>query len=209
MDLVVGFDLDMTLLDTRPGVGATYRALVEKTGVPIDVDLAVGRLGPPLEAELANWFPAERVTWAAATYRGMYPRYAIDVSHPLPGARRAVAAVRAAGGRVVVITAKKTEFAVLHLDHVGIEADEVVGLAFADGKRDALVRLGVSVYVGDHVADMLAAGSAGGVTAVGVTTGPCDRQSLLDAGAHAVLHDLTALPDLLRQLPQSQSSDQP
>ncbi|NUV50253.1 HAD family hydrolase, partial [Streptomyces sp. CAI-78] len=45
---VVGFDLDMTLIDSRPGIGAAYRVLAAETGVPIDVDLVVSRLGPPL-----------------------------------------------------------------------------------------------------------------------------------------------------------------
>lgn len=62
----VGFDLDLTLVDSRPGIAATYRVLREQTGVPIDVDLAVGRLGPPLEWELAQWYPAERVAARAA-----------------------------------------------------------------------------------------------------------------------------------------------
>ena len=38
---VVGFDLDMTLIDSRPGIAATYRALSEETGVPVDIDAAV------------------------------------------------------------------------------------------------------------------------------------------------------------------------
>ena len=62
MDLVVGFDLDMTLLDTRPGIAETYRALIASTGVPIDVDLVINRLGPALEDELANWFPPAEPT---------------------------------------------------------------------------------------------------------------------------------------------------
>jgi phosphoglycolate phosphatase-like HAD superfamily hydrolase len=63
--LVIGFDLDMTLLDTRAGIAATYRELSARTGVPIDADLAVTRLGPPLRVELANWFPAAQIEDAA------------------------------------------------------------------------------------------------------------------------------------------------
>ena len=46
--LTVGFDLDMTLIDSRPGIRACYQALSERTGTYIDADLAVTRLGPPL-----------------------------------------------------------------------------------------------------------------------------------------------------------------
>ncbi|BFO22549.1 hypothetical protein SHKM778_89370 [Streptomyces sp. KM77-8] len=42
----VGFDLDMTLIDSRPGIRACYLALAARTGAYIDADLAVSRLGP-------------------------------------------------------------------------------------------------------------------------------------------------------------------
>jgi phosphoglycolate phosphatase len=190
--LAVGFDLDMTLLDTRPGVGAAYRALTEATGVYVDVELVTSRLGPPLAQELANWFPAGEVAAAVATYRSLYPRYAISPSAPLPGALDAVAAVREAGGLVVVITSKHRPLAELHLNHAGIVADALVGDVYAEGKAGALRDFGASAYDGDHVADMRAALAAGpDVAAIGVATGPCDAAALTDAGAWLVLADLT------------------
>ena len=36
--LVVGFDLDLTLMDSRPGIAAAYRALTARTGVYVDAD---------------------------------------------------------------------------------------------------------------------------------------------------------------------------
>src|SRR5690606_39588096 len=68
----VGFDLDMTLIDSRPGIRACYLALAERTGTYIDADLAVTRLGPPLAEELVNWFPAE-IGRAACRERGGAP----------------------------------------------------------------------------------------------------------------------------------------
>ena len=35
-DFTVGFDLDMTLIDSRPGIAATYQELSARTGVAID-----------------------------------------------------------------------------------------------------------------------------------------------------------------------------
>jgi phosphoglycolate phosphatase len=52
--LVVGFDLDMTLIDSRPGIRAVWAEVVARTGAPIDPDVAVTRLGPPVERELAQ-----------------------------------------------------------------------------------------------------------------------------------------------------------
>jgi phosphoglycolate phosphatase len=195
--LVVGFDLDMTLVDSRPGIAATYRALTARTGVYVDADAAVTRLGPPLAHELANWFPPDRLDAAVAAYRALYPAHAIPRSRPLPGAAAALDAVRAAGGRTVVVTAKIARLARLHLDHLGLRVDTLVGDAWAEGKAYALRAHAVSVYVGDHVADMVAARSADTV-GLGVATGPCGADALTGAGASQVLADLTDFPGWLR-----------
>ncbi|MGY3202470.1 HAD family hydrolase [Streptomyces sp. TE5632] len=191
--LTVGFDLDMTLIDSRPGIRACYLALAERTGTPIDADLVVTRLGPPLEDELINWFPAERVEEAADLYRAMYPTYAIAPTPALPGARDAMAAVREAGGRAIVVTAKHEPNAKLHLAHLGIEPDAVVGDLWAEQKASALREHDAGVYVGDHVGDVRGARTAGAL-AVAVASGPCDPAELRAAGADVVLADLTEFP---------------
>ncbi|MFI5531444.1 HAD family hydrolase [Kitasatospora sp. NPDC051853] len=196
MALTVGFDLDMTLLDTRPGIKATYDALSALTGVAIDSDLVVTRLGPPLEREIANWFPAEVVAETATLYRGLYREYALPGTLVLPGAGESLAAVRAAGGRVAVVTGKYEPNARLQLDHVGLVVDVLVGDTWAETKGDALREHGATVYVGDHYGDIRGARAAGAV-AVAVATGPYTAAELRDAGADVVLDDLTAFPDWL------------
>lgn len=196
MALTVGFDLDMTLLDTRPGIRATYDALSAETGTRIDSELAVSRLGPPLLHELANWFPAEQLDEIAGRYRSMYPHHALSPTLVLPGARESVAAVRAHGGRVAVITGKYEPNARLHLDHAGLDTDVLVGDLWAETKGDALRAHGATVYVGDHLGDIIGARAAGAV-AVAVATGPYGRGELRAAGADVVLDDLTAFPGWL------------
>ncbi|MEU2998241.1 HAD hydrolase-like protein [Streptomyces sp. NPDC006995] len=191
--LTVGFDLDMTLVDSRPGIAAAYRALAAETGARIDVDLVVSRIGPPLETELAHWFPADRVPAVADRYREIYPDHAIAPSTALDGAREAVAAVRALGGRAVVVTAKHEPNAKLHLARLGIEPDTVIGSLWAEAKGEALREQGAQVYVGDHTGDVRGARVAGALS-LGVTTGPCDAAELRAAGADVVLADLTGFP---------------
>jgi phosphoglycolate phosphatase len=188
----VGFDLDMTLIDSRPGIKAVYDQLAVETGVFIDSALAVTRLGPPLDDELANWFPAERIEEMGHRYRALYPDHAIAPTPAMRGAAAAVDAVRAAGGRAVVVTAKYEPNARLHLAHVGIDA-EVRGWLWAEAKAQALIEWGASVYVGDHVGDVRGARTAGALS-VAVTTGPCDAAELRAAGADVVLDDLTEFP---------------
>lgn len=192
----VGFDLDMTLIDSRPGIRACYLALSERTGVYVDADLVVTRLGPPLAEELVNWFPAEDVPAMADLYRAMYPEYAIAPTSALTGAREAVAAVRAAGGRTMVVTAKYEPNAKLHLAHLGIEPDVVVGDLWAEDKARALREHGAHVYVGDHTGDVRGARAAEALS-VAVATGPCSPDELREAGADVVLPDLTTFPTWL------------
>ncbi|MFI9832621.1 HAD family hydrolase [Streptomyces sp. NPDC051913] len=192
----VGFDLDMTLIDSRPGIRACYVALAERTGTYIDADLAVTRLGPPLAQEMAHWFPAEQVPAVADLYRELYPTYAITGTLAMPGAREAIAAVRAAGGRAVVVTAKWEPNAKLHMEHLGMAPDAVIGNLWAEQKAVALREHGASVYVGDHVGDVRGARTAGALS-VAVPTGPCSAAELTEAGADVVLDDLTRFPDWL------------
>ncbi|SIR22682.1 HAD family hydrolase [Micromonospora avicenniae] len=199
--LTVGFDLDMTLVDSRPGIAATYRALTARTGVPVDADAAVSRLGPPLRSEIARWFPPEQVEPAVSIFRELYPAYAITPTVPLPGAREAIEVVRARGGRVLVVTSKLGRLARLHLDHLGLAVDEVAGDLFAEEKATALREHGATHYVGDHVADMVAAETAG-VPGIGVATGPCSADELRTAGAEVVLDDLTGFPGALERMIQ-------
>jgi phosphoglycolate phosphatase len=194
--LTVGFDLDMTLIDSRPGIRACYLTMSERTGTRIDADLAVTRLGPPLEEELINWFPAEQVQAMGDLYRELYPTTAIAPTLAMPGARAAVAAVRQAGGRAIVVTAKYEPNAKLHLEHLGIEPDAVIGGLWAEQKAEALREYGAQVYVGDHVGDVRGARAAQALS-VAVATGPCGEEELRAAGADVVLPDLTGFPDWL------------
>jgi phosphoglycolate phosphatase len=197
--IAVGFDLDLTLADTREGIAATLAALSERTGVPIDTAAVLSRLGPPLETELANWFPAEDVPAAAKVYRGFYGELAVPATVPMPGAVESVEAVRAKGGRVIVVTAKSQRHAEATVRALGLDVDEVSGSLFSTAKGTALVRFGATAYVGDHIADVDAARAAG-ARSVAVATGPYDSATLAAYGADIVLPDLRVFPETLTEL---------
>ncbi|WP_127359692.1 HAD family hydrolase [Actinacidiphila soli] len=193
--LTVGFDLDMTLIDSRPGIKAAFEALSAATGVYVDADLATTRLGPPLAEELAHWFPAEDIPAISEVYRQeIYPVHAITGTFALPGAREAVEVIHSVGGMAVVVTAKYQANAERHLEHLGIAADAVVGDLWAEGKGAALIEYGATVYVGDHIGDVRGARTAGALS-VAVATGPVSAAELRAAGADVVLADLTEFPE--------------
>jgi len=192
-DLVVGFDLDMTLIDSRPGILATLAALSEETGVPIDGELVVSRLGPTLESEMSAWYPADQVPAVSDRFRELYTEFGVPGCDLLPGAKDALAAVRGAGGRTIVITAKYGPNAVRCLEYVGLEVDDVIGWRYGPDKALTLTEHGAAAYIGDTPTDIAAAHSAGTV-GVGVPTGPHSADELRAGGAEVVLETLREFP---------------
>jgi len=195
----VGFDLDMTLIDSRRAIMASFAAVAADTGVPIEPAAVDSRLGLRLEDELAYWFPDDQVPAAMRLYREHYLRLARPLTSVLPGARESIAAVRARGAQAVVITAKYELSARLSLDSVGLTADDLVADVHGPQKAAVLVGLGAAAYVGDTPADMAAAVQAG-VRAVGVATGSFTDRDLRAAGADEVLTTLVGFPALYANL---------
>ena len=194
--LVVGFDLDMTLIDTRPGFAACLAALGEETGVEFDIPALVSRLGPPLDLMLAPYFPDADQSFLDGLidrFRELYPTIAVPPTQAFPGAHDALAAVRAHSGSTLVITGKYEPNARLHTDALGFDVDRIVGSVWGPGKGPVLAEHGASVYVGDHVHDVEGA-LAAGIHSVSVLTGGCDEDELVRAGTHTVLPDLTEFP---------------
>jgi phosphoglycolate phosphatase len=195
----VGFDLDMTLIDSRPAIMAAFAELALETGTGIDLAAVDSRLGIKLEDEVAYWFPAGQQAAAVAGYRRHYVRLAAEHTSALPGAREALATVQAAGERVVIITAKHPVSVGPSLEAAGLTADELFTHVHGPEKAAVLRKLGATAYVGDSPPDMAAAAAAG-VRAVGVTTGSFGDRALYEAGADVVLDSLTGFPSWYRAL---------
>ncbi|TCO58138.1 HAD family hydrolase [Actinocrispum wychmicini] len=194
MTITVGFDLDMTLIDARPGVVVAMDALGEEFGIRLDGQYVVANMGPPLPDVFRELgLPEQDIDPMVARFRAMYPSLAIPLTTPMPGAEDALDAVRAVGGTTMIVTAKYQRNADLHIQALGWDVDHVIGDLWSAGKAEALKRHGASVYVGDHVGDMKGAAAADAF-AVGVATGPCSASTLTEAGAHVVLTSLTQFP---------------
>lgn len=194
MGITVGFDLDMTLIDPRPGMVAVMNALAEEAGLPLDGEHFASNLGPPLDMVLADFgAPAERIPELVARFRELYPEIVIPKTVALPGAHEALATVRRAGGRTVVVTGKYGPNADRHIRALGLDVDVLVGELWAAGKAVALREHGAKAYAGDHLGDVRGA-QAAGVVPIGVATGPCSRAELAAAGAAVVFDSLAEFP---------------
>ena len=189
----VGFDLDLTLIDSQAAILAAWAEVARETGTPIDLDSVTRRLGIKLEDEAAHWFPAGQRDTAADIYRRHYVRLGPELTTSLPGAGEALAAVRAAGERAIIITAKHPVSVGPSLIAAGLEADDLYTHVYGPEKAAVLTHVGAAVYVGDAPADMAAAAEAG-VHGVGVATGSFSAADLMAAGAEVVLGSLLEFP---------------
>ncbi len=194
--LVVGFDLDMTLIDTVVGFAATLDALGAELGVEFPTADMTSRLGPPLDLLLEPHLAPGQIAPAADRFREIYPEHAISPTPAFPGVAEALAAVRRHQGRIVLVTGKHTPNAQLHVDHLGLAVDVVEGRVWGAGKGEVLSRHGADVFVGDHVHDVEGARAAG-ILGVSVLTGGCTREELEAAGTDVVLADLSLFPEWL------------
>jgi phosphoglycolate phosphatase len=204
-DLVVGFDLDMTLIDSTDGIAATLQAAVH--AIPGAENVVITRddvwpwVGLPLEATAAALVPQVEAADVVREYRARYATVGATMVTLMPGASAAVAAVRAAGGRVLVVSAKAEagvhqSLRQVGLDQAGTAPDLVVGGLFAAAKGVRLAAEGAAVYVGDHPGDVEAARVAGAVS-VAVATGAQSAEVLRGAGAEVVLPGLPEFPGWL------------
>jgi phosphoglycolate phosphatase len=189
---VIGFDLDMTLVDSADAIVDGIAAACAAYGVRIDEQRVRATVGLPLDQVFPDYLPDVPYSEALEIYRARYLSHGLAMQTLLPGAREALEAVTSDGFRVVVISAKKDTHVQAVLDEVGLAelVDDVVGERFAETKADALRERGALVYVGDHVGDVRGALGAGAV-AVAVATGPTSRAELAAAGGDPVLDDLT------------------
>jgi phosphoglycolate phosphatase len=199
---VVGFDVDMTLVDSAAGIAATAQAALTEIGRPVSREALWPHVGVPLETALAAVAPGVDAAAVAARYRQLYAEYGIPSITRLPGAAEAFEAVHQAGGRVLVVSAKGEPAVQRVLAHVGLDRppvapDLVAGGLFAGAKGALLRAQGADVYVGDHPGDVEAARVAGAV-GVAVATGAFTAACLRRAGADVVLADLRAFPAWLR-----------
>jgi phosphoglycolate phosphatase len=198
--LTVGFDLDLTLVDSHNRILSAFVRALGDLGVTVSREQVIPHLGLPLMDTVAAVGAVVDAEAMVARYRHYYDEPDAPRTLPMPGALEALRSVRAAGGRSVVVSAKFTPAVHQALAEAGLAdlVDAVYGDLFAQDKATALVAQGASIYVGDHPGDMTAARTAD-ACAVGVFTGANDEATLLAAGADFALADLATfaawLPD--------------
>jgi uncharacterized protein len=193
---VIGFDLDMTLVDSRDRIVTCLVAALAAAGVRAEPGHVWRYIGVPLEPTLAELAPGHDVAALAADYRARHDAPGAPRITVLPGAVEALTAVRAAGGRTLVVSAKAQPALELVLAETGLAelVDVAVGGRYAGGKGEVLLAHGATGYVGDHPGDVVAA-RTGDAAAVAVATGPHSAAELSASAPDVLLEDLTGFAD--------------
>lgn len=196
-ELVIGFDLDMTLVDSAEGISEALVQVCADHGVTISLADALETIGLPLDQVFPLWLPELPYEQLLDEYRAYYGEFGIPKSVLLPGAKESIDAIHNLGGKVVVVSAKKADFVQRVLDVVGLEVESIHGYLFAEKKGAALAQEKALVYVGDHPGDIVAARTAKAFSVV-VPTGPTSVEDLIEAGPDKVLASLEEFPDWLK-----------
>lgn len=195
--LSILFDLDGTVVDSKPGILASCSAALRSLGHRPD-GLDIGNLiGPPLEdilTEILGRFGDDRVAEAVLAYRNHYGSAGFRETTIYPGIAAALDQLLALKARLYIATSKRTIFAQQILEHLGlinlfagVHGSEPGGAVDrkADLIADVLRRHNLSadrcLMVGDRRHDAEGA-RANGVSTVGVLWGYGDRDELKSAG---------------------------
>lgn len=185
------FDVDGTLLHSRPGIIDTFSYAFRAMGLdPSQMDL--GRyLGPPLRQSFAEHFSDEKdVERAVEFYRTRYAQQGMHMCAPFPGVVDMLKALREAGIFLATATSKPTAVVTPILEEQGIAGFfDHIGGASMDKSVDtktAVIRSVLAdprlrdkkiLMVGDRKDDMQGAADCA-IPAAGVLYGYGSREEL-------------------------------
>jgi phosphoglycolate phosphatase len=195
MDILV--DLDGTLVDPKPGLIGSIQYALTKVGHPVPpAEELLWMIGPPFRVSFPKLLgSAERVEEAIAYYRESYISGAMFDAVVYDGMPEALAALRAAGHRLIVATSKPHYYARPIVQHFGlnvhfhaVHGPELDGTN--DHKADLIAHIlrheavdpAAAIMVGDREYDVTAAGH-NGMRAIGVRWGYGSITELAGAAA--------------------------
>jgi phosphoglycolate phosphatase len=205
------FDLDGTLIDSRPGILTSMRHALTTLELAIPADELLSRLiGPPTHdafRELLNSSDPDLNARALGIYRQRYAELGLFESSPYPGVAEGLRALREARLRLFVVTSKPEVYANTIIDHFALRQyfDRVFGSELT-GERSNKGELighvlgseGISQsqawMIGDRLHDINGA-KQNGLRSAGALWGYGSREELNHAGADTLFE---TMPELVR-----------
>ena len=207
------FDLDGTLTDSGEGILNSVEMTLRHFALPVpDRQALRGFVGPPLrDTFIEHGVPEDRVEEAILIYRSRYNTIGKFENWPYPGIPKMLEKLQKLGYSLVVATSKPEDTAVEIMNKFQLSQyfDEICG-ATADGSRDKkskviayllskLDHTGNVWMVGDTAFDVIGA-TVHGIPTIGVSWGYGKIESMIDAGAIAIVHTVDELYEKLSTL---------
>ena len=204
------FDFDGTLADSYAAITASVNHVRALHGLaPLAVDQVRQHVGRGPNYLIEHTVGTDDVAADFERYRAHHPSVMGPLTHLLPGAAQALAAVQQTGRRAAICSNKPRPFTLQLLQSLGIASriEVVVGPEDAAQPKPApdmllvaLARLkahkDAALYVGDMTVDIQTARAAG-VRVWVVPSGSDTRAALEEARPDRLLRDLTELANLL------------
>ncbi len=209
------FDLDGTVIDSKPGIFASAAVALDKLSLEMPAEAQMmGFLGPPLSDGFRNvcHVPEELVEDAVKLYREYYNSGGKFEAVVYDGVKELLLSLRAEGLRCYITTSKPHVYAKQILVHFGIAQlfDGIYGSEF-DGTRgkksevidfclqNELLTADDVVLVGDRHFDVNGA-AACHMPCIGVLYGYGSREELVSAGAVALAESASAVLPIIHTM---------
>ncbi|KAA2235923.1 HAD family hydrolase [Salinarimonas soli] len=208
-------DLNGTVIDSRPGVLASYRTALRQLGAAVpDIGELEWVIGPPLRGSFAKLLgPGGDVEEAVCLYRHHYREKGIYDAHVYDGMPDALAEIRKSpGGKVLLCTAKALPYARQIIEHfrLGDLFDGLYGAEFGgrfDDKGELIAHIveyeGVdprrAVIIWDRDNDVRAA-RRHFIPSIGALWGYGSIDELEGAGVTVLCRAPEALPSVVRSV---------
>ena len=164
----VGFDFDMTLVDSSQGIFESVKQVLSEL-VPresiLHVDLSE-TVGLPLDRLFDSLVPSEFRQPAIDRYLQIYPDVGIRNSILYRGAKDIIETCESLNYRTVLISAKTPTNLELMLDWHRLSFNRVYGGAHGREKGRHLKNELVDIYIGDQEADVEASLFAGAISVI-------------------------------------------
>ena len=193
MKTTIGFDLDMTLVDSAAGITACMSDSLKAFKIKgITTEQQYKTIGIPLRDAFAQWVEEGKVDEVVAYYRSKFDEIAFPHMKLLPHALEALTACEAHNVEVLVVSSRKQESLEGLLRYLNIidKFSLVKGGAFGEAKGAILKEAGAAIYVGDHEGDVRGA-KAGECFSIAVCTGPSTQESLAAENPDILMKDLS------------------
>lgn len=204
------FDLDGTLTDSGEGIINCAELALRHFGLPVpDRKTMEQFIGPPLHAIFVKFgVPEERAMEAVAVYRSRYNTVGKYENFPYPGITNMLAALKAAGHRLLVATSKPEGLARDIMEHFDLAKyfEQICGASLDTSRstKEQVIAYLLStcpkdstmVMVGDTHYDILGA-KAHNIPAIGVSWGYGEVADMENAGATAIAYSVSQLEELL------------